>query len=447
VLLSRFILTYRDVRPGEHVLYDVVEDRYLGVDDRALAAIERWRCAAPAPDEAETARALLDLGVLVADAAGDDARLAAAERRAAEGEPGTAYVTLLTTLACNLACTYCIQKDHPATGHMPPAVEAAALEWVMRSAVRSRARRLVVQFIGGEPLLRKEMLLRAAGWLAAACQVQGLGFAWELITNGVTLDVPFARAMAACGPGLLKVTIDGDAETHDRARVFHDGRGSFEKVFGALLAVAREVPEVRLRVGGNFREAEERSFARLLDRMAAEGLAGRLESVRFKPVVEAGACGSACGGGATSEALVQLGRKAAERGLSRLPSGGVDEVAPCELHWDRAWVIDPQGLVYKCFAVAGRPEMAVGNVLEDRPLRPAPLTAARPWEACGTCPFVPVCLGGCIGGRFVAEGQVGVLCRRPRFEERFRREIVDRYLEEFPPESPSEVETAARTAA
>jgi len=139
VQLSRFVVTYRDVLPGEHVLYDVVEDRYVGVDQPALAAIERWRSAAPAQDEAEAARSLLDLGILVADAAADEARLGAAERRAAEGMPGTAYVTLLTTLACNLACDYCIQKDHPATGHMHPEVESAAVDWVVENAPRRAA--------------------------------------------------------------------------------------------------------------------------------------------------------------------------------------------------------------------------------------------------------------------------------------------------------------------
>ena len=33
---------------------------------------------------------------------------------AAEGMPGTLYVTLMPTLACNLACGYCFQKEHPA---------------------------------------------------------------------------------------------------------------------------------------------------------------------------------------------------------------------------------------------------------------------------------------------------------------------------------------------
>jgi len=445
VRLSRFVITYRDVREREHVLYDVVNDRYVGVDDRALAALDRWRTAAPlAGEETETAEALAQLGFLVDGNAADEARLAAAERQAARGMPDTAYVTLLPTLACNLACTYCIQKDHPITGHMAPEVEEAAMTWVERAVIRSGARRLVVHYVGGEPLVRKGFLLRTAARLSAAMNRLGIAFGWEITTNGVNLDAAFARAMSALGEGLVKITIDGDRETHDAARVHRDGRGSFDRAFGALAQVARECPEVRLLVGGNFSEAKRDSYERLLERMAAAGMGGRLDAVRFKPIIDTSGCGAACGAPAATESLVQLGRSAAARGLTRRESGGVDEVGPCELHWENAWIIDPAGRIYKCFAVAGRPEMAVGSVRDPGPLRPAPLTAARPWDACSDCPFVPVCLGGCIGGAYLTQGKPAVMCDRPRFEIRFREEIVRRYLAEFHPESnPAAVPAAA----
>jgi len=436
VRLSRFVITYRAVRESEHVLYDVVGDRYVGVDDRTMAALQRWQTSAPRPgEEAEAAGALAELGFLVDDAEADAARLRAAERQAARGMPETAYVTILPTLACNLACGYCIQKDHPATGVMQPDVEAAAMAWIERAAVRSGARRLVVQYIGGEPLLRKDFLLRTAAHLSDAMKAVGIAFGWEITTNGVKLDAGFAHAMSAFGDGLVKITIDGDRETHDAARTYRDGRGSFDEAFGALEQVARECPEVRLLVGGNFSEAKRDSYERLLERMAAAGMGGRLDAVRFKPVIDTGGCGAACGTPAATESLVQLGRSAAARGLTRRESGGVDEVGPCELHWENAWIIDPAGRIYKCFAVAGRPEMAVGSVRDPGPLRPAPLTAARPWDACSDCPFVPVCLGGCIGGAWLTHGRPEVMCDRPRFEIRFREEIVKRYLAEFHPES------------
>jgi uncharacterized protein len=439
--LSRYVLTYREVCPGEHVLYDVVSDRYVGVDDAGLTAINRWRESEPASTEREAAAALAGMGFLVSGEAEDEGRLAAAEKAAARGRPGVAYVTLMPTLACDLACDYCFQKDHPAQGHMKAEVEAAALRWIERAVPASGAERLALVYIGGEPLTRKDYVLRTAGRLAAAMRAQRVAFEWQIITNGVALDVPFARAMAALGPGNIKVTLDGDQETHDAVRVYRDGRGTFERIFAALAAVARACPDIRLRVGGNFRAGQERSYEALLERIASEGLADRIDSVRFKPVIESGGCNAVCGSHA-AETLVQLG-SAAERSGIRIQGAarGVEDVAPCELHWDNAWTIDPAGRLYKCLAVAGKPELAIGDV-RDGVVRSDPLIAGRPWQkGCSDdCPFVPICLGGCMGGSVATGGRIGqVACDRESLELRFRESIVRRYLDEFHPDEPTEV--------
>ena len=61
--------------------------------------------------------------------------------------------------------------------------------------------------------------------------------------------------------------------------------------------------------------------------------------------------------------------------------------------------------------------------------------AGRPWEEhapCRTCAYLPVCGGGCLGGRYLQSGRTGeVLCRLEHFEKSFREEVVSRYLEEF----------------
>ena len=103
--LSRFVVTYREVRPGEHVLYSVLSDQYAGIDDATLAGIERWsRGLLPASrDEKDAAAALVEDGFLVEDRRADDEQLRHHLDRAAEGVPGEMHVTLMPTLACNLA--------------------------------------------------------------------------------------------------------------------------------------------------------------------------------------------------------------------------------------------------------------------------------------------------------------------------------------------------------
>jgi len=80
--LSRFVVAYQDVRPGEHVLYSVLTDRYAGIDAATLDAIERWtRGDEPADADERTAQqVLLEDRFLVHSRAEDDANVRAGSR-------------------------------------------------------------------------------------------------------------------------------------------------------------------------------------------------------------------------------------------------------------------------------------------------------------------------------------------------------------------------------
>ncbi len=438
--LSRFVLTYKDARAGEHVLYSVIEDRYLGVDDATLAAVERWKTTGDDPRdgaEQEAQEVLLEEGFLVKDRAADDERLRGYLDKASEGVPGAMFVTLMPTLACNLACTYCFQKDHPGVAKMPPPVEDATLEWILRRVDERGLRHLSIHYFGGEPLTRKDFCLRTAEVLSASMAARGGTFSWQMTTNAIGLTVEFATAMKKFGDGVFKVTLDGDKETHDKMRVWRSGRGTFDEIFANVLAVA---PHARIRVGGNFLPDQAASFERLLERLNAAGVP--LDSVHFKPIVdtqhrEQGTCTS-CSDKAETQTFVQL-NKATER--RKLPTradaapGSLESLlGPCELHWKNNYTIDPEGKVYKCPAVAGLPGLEVAKVTAgDAAEKVAPLLVLRPWEQCGDCAFMPVCVGGCLGGKFLQTGRSDqVSCKKDLFEQSFRESTLQRFLAEFP---------------
>jgi uncharacterized protein len=435
--ISRFVLTYRDVRPGEHVFYDVVSDQYVGVDDATLAATARWENDAPRDDtEREVHAALAELGILVASEAEDDARLRGFLDKAREGIPGTMYVTLMPTLACNLACDYCFQKDHPTFNKATQTTETSTVEWVLRRVDEAATPRLVVHYFGGEPLTRKDYLLRTAEIFSSAMKARGGSFAWECTTNGVNLDAGFMRQMRAFGEGAVKVTLDGDKETHDAARVFRGGQGSFERILGNLVEVAQANTGVRLRLGGNFKAGQTASYERLILRLKKLRLDGAFDVVRFKPIVdtddnEASTCTTCASSSQEVAAVQQLSASvdasglALQKGEHQVPSG------PCELHWKNSYIVDPDGFVFKCPAVAGMPELAVASVSKPGE-REAPLLELRPWEKCGSCPFLPVCVGGCLGGKFLQTGRRDqVFCRREHFEVAFKDEVTARFVAEF----------------
>ena len=443
--LSRFVVPYRDVRQGEHVLYDVLADRYVGVDDPTLEAITRWGAGGKARgrDEREARQVLHEDGFLVEDRAEDDARLRASYAEARKGVPGTLFVTLMPTLACNLACTYCFQKDSPAFNKMPQATEDATLEWILRTVDARKLDTLKVHYFGGEPTTRKEFCLRTAEIFDAAMRARGGIFQWEMTTNGIELDLEFALAMKKFGDGgAFKVTLDGDKETHDTMRVYRDGRGSFDAIFENVKALA---PHMRVRIGGNFLPGQVASFEKLIARLEESGVAKDLEGVRFKPIIDVdqakksgGSCtGCSSGKDETQEArdLVQLGGAVGKRKIAaaRAHAEPLETLlGPCELHWENNYTIDPDGYIYKCPAVAGRTEMAVASVGSPDPETEAPLLKLRPWEQCGDCAYLPVCMGGCLGGKFLQTGHArDVACKKEIFERSFAEAIPRRYLAEF----------------
>ena len=436
--LSRFVVAYPDVRPGEHVLYSVLDDRYVGVDDLTLAAVARWTAgAAPSADEAETQQILLDDGFLVPDRGGDDARLRAHLEKASEGIPGTLYVTLMPTLQCNLACSYCFQKESPAFTKMSSPTEDATLEWILRQIDARALRHLKVHYFGGEPTTRKDYCVRTARMLSASMAARGGTFDWQMTTNGVLLDLPFAKAMEEFGKGTFKVTLDGDKDTHDRERVYRDGRGSFDVIFDNVVALATAGSKVR--VGGNFFPDQAKSFESLLDRLEKSGVAHKLQGIRFKPIVDtqqlgSGSCTS-CSGSEETATLVQLNKSIERRKLAPpVLEGEMLEsmLGPCELHWKNNYTIDPEGHVYKCPAVAGLSDLAVTHVAQSGAEKIAPLVELRPWEQCGDCAYMPVCVGGCLGGQYLkTHRRDQVACKKDMFEQSFRETVIHRYLAEF----------------
>ena len=146
-----------------------------------------------------------------------------------------------------------------------------------------------------------------------------------------------------------------------------------------------------------------------------------------------GCTGCATGGKETTDTLIQINRAVQKRATSmsslldvKLPNG------PCELHWKNSYTIDPDGGVFKCPAVAGHPDLAIANVCSTDADKPAPLLLSRPWEQCGDCVFMPVCMGGCLGGQYLATGRLDqVFCKKQEFEANFREQITRRYRGEL----------------
>jgi uncharacterized protein len=196
------------------------------------------------------------------------------------------HVTVLTTLQCNFACDYCFQGDH---GDYNKFADKMSLEtahrvgdWIERELDRVQPGKLTLMFFGGEPLLNLPVMYAISEQMAAATRARGLSQTISIITNGLLLTPEIVDRMVPYGLNGVKITLDGDRETHDRMRPLRGGQGTFDRIVENLRRVAGKV---RLAIGGNFDESSVDSYPALLEFLRAQDFADKLVKVNFKPIV------------------------------------------------------------------------------------------------------------------------------------------------------------------
>jgi uncharacterized protein len=275
-------------------------------------------------------------------------------------------------------------------------------------------------------------------WQVAGAR--GVTMQVNVITNGLLLTPEVVDRLLPFGLNVVKITLDGDRDTHNRMRPLRGGQGTFDRIVQNIRRIAGKCV---ISLGGNFDESTLASYPALLDFLAAQDFAPHIARVAFKPVVRdviasvsagldtrsstglragkfidlapvtdgkalngtcmtsAGAGGaaatSACDGcGFASDGMAFLRDETKKRGFRT--SDGV-HMGPCEIHRKHAYTVGPDGDLYACPGFTGDRQMATGHI--DGTSDPQRSRAARrfeqlsAWKECRDCAFIPVCAGGC----------------------------------------------------
>lgn len=143
------------------------------------------------------------------------------------------------TSACNLACSYCYNQhdENRPSFRGKPVLSAADLEGAMQTLARlsAGATELELLFLGGEPLLRFDLIRRACELRRQLPELAGKHLRIFLITNATLLT---EEVLDFCSRENVhvKVSLDGNRAQHDRNRRFAGGRGTYEAIMDRLPA-------------------------------------------------------------------------------------------------------------------------------------------------------------------------------------------------------------------
>jgi len=147
-------------------------------------------------------------------------------------------LSVVLTERCNLKCRYCYFKERH-----PKDISLADLKKAMDAFFCFGEKKPIINFTGGEPLLRFDLLKKAILYIR---KVKDVSAEIGMVTNGTLLDEDKADFLRKNGVFVI-VSLDGGREITDKNRIFAQGSQSvFEIVAGNLRKAGLKNPGASL---------------------------------------------------------------------------------------------------------------------------------------------------------------------------------------------------------
>ena len=192
-------------------------------------------------------------------------------------------ITYQLTEACNLACTYCYQIAKTPK-RMSWEVAKRITDYIFElsetdnpSPINKNTPWLIIDFIGGEPLLETELMSKICHYFVDTAIEKNhrfaLNFTISISSNGTLYFTPEFQKFLDDFVGHLSfsISIDGDKDAHDACRIYPDGRGSFDDARRAQLAFNQFTNQRSLETKATIARANLPYIDRIIKYFASEG--------------------------------------------------------------------------------------------------------------------------------------------------------------------------------
>ncbi|WAT14862.1 radical SAM protein [Xanthomonas fragariae] len=166
----------------------------------------------------------------------------------------TLFVVLKLAERCNINCSYCYyyapayQDVYQRPPLIRPEVLQGAVEYLRQALEAHEIRALVIAFHGGEPTLLKAPLVDAFCRQLQAIVPAHVILKFAVQTNGVHFTQGWIELIQRHDID-VGISIDGLQAQHDRYRVDHRGRGTYERIASNIASLQKNLPHARRTLG------------------------------------------------------------------------------------------------------------------------------------------------------------------------------------------------------
>lgn len=376
-----------------YLLYNTMSQVFLQIDDSQMDA---WMHLKENPDsygDYGNSDFLVKSRIIV-ERQEDDLNIYLADVLKNKYNSSDMSLTILPTRGCNFGCIYCYERERPMVS-MEKDTEEAIIRFVKAGR---QLNRLNVTWYGGEPLMNFGSVLR----LSEAFVSLGLDYSAKMVTNGYLLTPDKSDLMAGIAMHNIQITIDGPEDVHNVRRPLLGGQPTYRKIMDNLKYLLNVNPSIHVDVRTNIDRRNMDMYARFYDSFRSEIDSDR---VNLYPGFVSDLLSSEC---VSPEHNISEGGYKAQFALDLFDRYGIEIKSflprfrrhSCVASKYFAFVIGPEGEIYKCWRMVGNQRHVLGNVrngITDMAAFSDYVTGADYTRdrKCLECEFIPLCGGGC----------------------------------------------------
>lgn len=303
-------------------------------------------------------------------------------------------LTILPTRGCNFGCIYCYEQDRPNV-LMNEQTEKAIVKFVCSN---SNLKRLSVVWYGGEPLLNFDSMVR----LTKMFKQLNIEYSAKIVSNGYLLTKEKADLMKDLAIRNIQITFDGSEEIHNLRRFLLGGQPTYRKIMDNLKYLLSINKEITIDIRTNIDRRNKDDYNKFYQDFKSEINDKR---VTMYPGFVSDLLSSEC---VSPEFNISEGGYKAQFILDIFDKYGIEIKSflpkyrrhSCVASKYFAFVIGPEGELYKCWRMVGNQKEAIGNVNDgsfdmvkfSKYLIGADYTLD---SKCLQCEFITLCGGGC----------------------------------------------------
>lgn len=303
-------------------------------------------------------------------------------------------LTILPTRGCNFGCIYCYEQDRPNV-LMNEQTEKAIVKFVCSN---SNLKRLSVVWYGGEPLLNFDSMVR----LTKMFKQLNIEYSAKIVSNGYLLTKEKADLMKDLAIRNIQITFDGSEEIHNQRRFLLGGQPTYRKIMDNLKYLLSINKEITIDIRTNIDRRNKDDYNKFYQDFKSEINDKR---VTMYPGFVSDLLSSEC---VSPEFNISEGGYKAQFILDIFDKYGIEIKSflpkyrrhSCVASKYFAFVVGPEGELYKCWRMVGNQKEIIGNVNDgsfdmvkfSKYLIGADYTLD---SKCLQCEFITLCGGGC----------------------------------------------------